>query len=131
MSGPKLLRPGKDHATDIRQELQEIGERNAVECKIGNAKRKLGLSLIIAKLQVTTGAMIGMDIFIPNMEKNEAGGFIVIRIRRNLHHSTICRKEATGNKHYFGGLNGGITTVQQTLINDPRKAFIYRLSGDF
>ena len=28
MSGPKLGRPGKDHAADIRQELQEIGERN-------------------------------------------------------------------------------------------------------
>ena len=69
MSGPKLGRPGKDHAADIRQELQEIGERNEVECKIGNGKRKLGLSLIMAKLQITAGSMIGMDIFILNMEK--------------------------------------------------------------
>lgn len=69
MSGPKLGRPGKDHAADIRQELQEIGERNEVECKIGNGKRKLGLSLIMEKLQITAGAMIGMDIFILNMEK--------------------------------------------------------------
>ena len=69
MSGPKLGRPGKDHAADIRQELQEIGERNVVECKIGNGKRKLGLSLIMAKLQITAGSMIGMDIFILNMEK--------------------------------------------------------------
>lgn len=69
MSGPKPGRPGKDHAADIRQELQEIGERNEVECKIGNGKRKLGLLLIMAKLQITAGAMIGMDIFILNMEK--------------------------------------------------------------
>ena len=32
-------------------------------------KRKLGLSRIMAKLAETTGAMIGMDIFILNMEK--------------------------------------------------------------
>ena len=69
MSGLKLGRPGKDHAADNRQDLQEIGERNEVECKIGNGKRKLGLSLIMAKLQITAGSMIGMDIFILNMEK--------------------------------------------------------------
>ena len=69
LSGPKLGRPGKDHLSDIRQELKEIGERNAVEGKFGNGKRKLGLALIMAKLQVTAGSMIGMDIFILNMEK--------------------------------------------------------------
>ena len=69
LSGPKLGRPGKDHVSDIRQELKEIGERNAVEGKFGNGKRKLGLALIMAKLQVTAGSMIGMDIFILNMEK--------------------------------------------------------------
>lgn len=69
MSGPRLGRPGKDHAADIRQELQEIGGRNVVEGKKGNGKRKLGLSLIMAKLQITTGVMIGMDIFILNMER--------------------------------------------------------------
>lgn len=69
LSGPKLGRPGKDQLSDIRQELREIGERNAVEGKFGNAKRKLGLSLIMAKLQITAGSMIGMDIFILNMEK--------------------------------------------------------------
>lgn len=69
LSGPKLGRPGKNHAEEIRQELQEIGERNVIECKFGNGKRKLGLSLIMAKLQITTGSMIGMDIFILNMER--------------------------------------------------------------
>ena len=48
MSDPKLGRPGKDHAANIRQEMQEIGERNKAECKIGNGKCKLGLSLVMA-----------------------------------------------------------------------------------
>ena len=36
------------------QELKKIGERNAVEGKFGNGKRKLGLNLIMAKLKETT-----------------------------------------------------------------------------
>ena len=69
LSGPKLGRPGKDHAEDLKTERKEIGERNAVEGKFGNGKRKLGLSLIMAKLKETAGTMITMDIFILNMER--------------------------------------------------------------
>ena len=69
LSGPKLGRPGKDHANELQQELQEVGERNAVEGKFGNGKRKLGLSLVMAKLKETAGTMITMDIFILNMER--------------------------------------------------------------
>ena len=69
ISGPRLGRPRKEHSGDVRQELKEIGERNAVEGKFGNGKRKLGLSLIMAKLKETAGSMIGMDIFILNMER--------------------------------------------------------------
>ena len=69
ISGPKLGRPGKGHSDDIRQELKETGERNAVEGKFGNGKRKLGLSRIMAKLKETAGSMIGIDIFILNMER--------------------------------------------------------------
>lgn len=69
ISGPKLGRPGKDHAEELRAELREAGERNAVEGKFGNGKRKLGLSLIMAKLKETAGTMITMDIFILNMER--------------------------------------------------------------
>ena len=69
ISGPRLGRPGKDQPADVRQELQEIGERNEVEGRFGNGKRKLGLSLIMAKLKETAGSMIAMDIFILNMER--------------------------------------------------------------
>ena len=50
-------------------ELKEIGERNVVEGKFGNAKRKLGLSRIMAKLENTTKSMIAMDFFILNIER--------------------------------------------------------------
>ena len=36
---------------DFCQDLKEIGENNAVEGKLGNGKRELGLSLIVAKLK--------------------------------------------------------------------------------
>ena len=68
LSGPKLGRPGKNQKEEIRQELKEIGERNAVEGKFGNGKRKLGLNLIMAKLKETAENMIWMDIFVLNME---------------------------------------------------------------
>ena len=68
LSGPKLGKPGKNHMEEMRQELKEMGERNAVEGKFGNAKRKLGLGLIMAKLKETTENMISMDIFVLNME---------------------------------------------------------------
>lgn len=69
LSGPKLGRPGKNYAEELRTERCEAGERNAVEGKFGNGKRKLGLSLIMAKLKETAGTMITMDIFILNMEQ--------------------------------------------------------------
>lgn len=69
ISGPKLGRRGKDQAEDLRTELLEAGERNAVEGKFGNGKRKFGLSLVMAKLKETAGTMITMDIFILNMER--------------------------------------------------------------
>lgn len=68
ISGPKLGKPGKNRREEIRQELKEIGERNTVEGKFGNGKRKLGLGLIMAKLRETTENMISMDIFVLNME---------------------------------------------------------------
>ena len=53
---------------EIRREIKEMGERNAVEGKSGNGKRKLGLGLIVAKLKETTENIISMDIFVLNME---------------------------------------------------------------
>ena len=61
------LRHSKDSEKQ-KEEYKEIGERNIVEGKFGNGKRKLGLSRIMAKLEETTENMISMDMFILNME---------------------------------------------------------------
>ena len=62
---------GMKHSKDpqeLKEEYKEIGERNIVEGKFGNAKRALGLGRIMAKLEETAGNMVTMDIFILNME---------------------------------------------------------------
>jgi hypothetical protein len=69
LSGPSLGRPGKNYEEELRIELQEVGERNAVEGKFGNGKRKLGMTLIMGKLKETACNMIAMDVFILNMER--------------------------------------------------------------
>ena len=43
-------------------------QRNAVEGKFGNGKRRLGLGRIMAKLRETTGSMVAMDLFVMNIE---------------------------------------------------------------
>ena len=69
ISGPRLGRPGKDYADELRQELKEIGERNAVEGKFGNGKRKFNLARIMAKLKETASTMIMRDVFVLNIER--------------------------------------------------------------
>ncbi len=44
-------------------------ERNAVEGKFGQGKRRYGLGLVRAKLVETSGSMIGMAILVMNLEK--------------------------------------------------------------
>ena len=68
MSGPKLGKPKADNSADIATELKEIGERNEVEGKFGTGKRKYGLNLIKAKLEVTARTDICMNLFVENLE---------------------------------------------------------------
>jgi hypothetical protein len=44
-------------------------ERNAVEGKFGQGKRRYGLGLIRGKLAETSGSMIGMAVLVMNLEK--------------------------------------------------------------
>jgi hypothetical protein len=44
-------------------------ERNAIEGKFGQGKRRYGLGLIRGKLAETSGSMIGMAILVMNLEK--------------------------------------------------------------
>jgi len=72
LSGPPLGRPPKDE--DLlremeRQERKDIGERNAVEGKFGEAKRFYGLGRIMARLRETSEAVVAMQLLVMNLEK--------------------------------------------------------------
>jgi IS5 family transposase len=70
LSGPKLGRPKRVVDPAERKQMREDElERNAVEGKFGQGKRRYGLGLIRAKLAETSGSMIGMAILVMNLEK--------------------------------------------------------------
>ena len=72
MSGPRLGRPKNDPellAEEKRQFLDDQRQRNAVEGKIGQGKRRFGLGLIREKLAVTQGSTITLNMLVMNLEK--------------------------------------------------------------
>ena len=56
-------------AEEKRQFLDDQRQRNAVEGKIGQGKRRFGLGLIREKLAVTQGATIALNVLVMNLEK--------------------------------------------------------------
>ncbi len=72
LSGPRLGRPKNDPelvAEARRQFADDQRQRNAVEGKIGQGKRRFGLGLIREKLAATQGSAIAMAILAMNLEK--------------------------------------------------------------
>ena len=72
LSGPRLGRPKNDPellAEDKRQFLDDQRQRNAVEGKIGQGKRRFGLGLIREKIAVTQGSTIALNVLVMNLEK--------------------------------------------------------------
>lgn len=72
ISGPKLGRPPKDEAEYQSQKLaeyKESGERNAVEGKFGEGKRRYGMDCISTKLKETSETQIQMIVFTMNVVK--------------------------------------------------------------
>lgn len=65
MTGPALGRP----KSGAEREKENASIRNAIEGKFGEAKRKYGLGRIMAKLDDTSGSVIGMIILVMNLEK--------------------------------------------------------------
>ena len=49
--------------------IDDQRRRNAVEGKIGEAKRRYGLGLIREKLSVTRGSTIAMNVLVMNLQK--------------------------------------------------------------
>jgi IS5 family transposase len=72
LSGPRLGRPKNDPelvAAEKQQFIDDQRERNAVEGKIGQGKRRYGLGLIREKLAATQGSSIAMNILVMNLQK--------------------------------------------------------------
>lgn len=72
MNGPKLGRPPKDKTVYDQQKLlerNEAGERNAIEGKFGEAKRRYGLDRVMARLSDTSNTTIHLTILMMNLKK--------------------------------------------------------------
>jgi len=71
LSGPALGRPPKDgRASEQRQVTkQDAGERNAIEGKFGEGKRKYGLDRIRARLTKTSESVITLQLLVMNLER--------------------------------------------------------------
>ena len=72
LSGPRLGRPKNDPelvAAEKQQFIDDQRQRNAVEGKIGQRKRRFGLGLIREKLAITQGSMIALNVLVMNLEK--------------------------------------------------------------
>ena len=72
LSGPRLGRPKSDPelvAAEKKQFIDDQRQRNAVEGKIGECKRRYGLGLIREKLRATQGSSIAMKLLVMNLQK--------------------------------------------------------------
>ncbi|MES7591077.1 transposase, partial [Cutibacterium acnes] len=70
LSGPKLGRPSKEDQKDHKTlENSDASERNAVEGKFGEGKRRYGLGLIRSRLQDTSETVIALQFLIMNIEQ--------------------------------------------------------------
>jgi len=81
LSGPKLGRPSINQQKNTEQkriERQDHAERNAIEGKFGEGKRKYGLGLIQARLKQTGETVIALQFFIMNIEKILRDSFLPI-----------------------------------------------------
>lgn len=72
LSGPRLGRPKSDPqllAEEKKQFLDDQRQRNAVEGKIGQGKRRYGLDLTREKLATTQGSAIALNVLVMNLDK--------------------------------------------------------------
>ncbi|MFM7641219.1 MAG: transposase, partial [Cyanobium sp.] len=72
LSGPRLGRPKTAPqllAAEKKQFLDDQRQRNAVEGKIGQGKRRYGLDLIREKLSTTQGSAIALNVLVMNLDK--------------------------------------------------------------
>jgi len=94
ISGPPLGRPKKRtdaNAADLKKEkqiqYQDELDRNAIEGKFGQGKRRFTLGLIMAKLARTSEAVISMSFIVMNLEKILSLLFCFL----SYHYQTYCQ----------------------------------------
>jgi hypothetical protein len=71
LSGPRLGRPLVDKVLQREQrrlERQDASERNAVESKFGEGKRRYGLARVMARLKETAESVICLQFLVMNLE---------------------------------------------------------------
>ncbi|WP_157833515.1 transposase, partial [Desulfotruncus alcoholivorax] len=71
LSGPKLGRPPANKEIEKEQkrlERQDASERNAVEGKFGEGKRRYSLARIMARLKETSESVICLQFLVMNLE---------------------------------------------------------------
>lgn len=71
LSGPALGRPPKEGPTPAQKQItkHDAGERNAIEGKFGEGKRKYGLGCIRARLEQTSESVITLQLLVMNLER--------------------------------------------------------------
>lgn len=71
LSGPALGRKPKNGPTSEERQVvkQDTGERNAIEGKFGEGKRKYGLGCIRARLAKTSESVITLQLLVMNLER--------------------------------------------------------------
>lgn len=71
LSGPRLGRPPKDEqkSEDQKQGRIDASERNQIEGKFGEGKRKFGLGRIRARLANTSQTVIALQFLVMNLER--------------------------------------------------------------
>jgi len=68
LSGPPLGRPPKSISAEKKQAMADESIRNTVEGKFGQAKRRFGLSRVMAKLAGTSAAQISLSFLVMNLD---------------------------------------------------------------
>ena len=85
MSGPKLGRPPKDktlYREQLRVERKESGERSAIECDFGVAKRRYTLGCVMTRLQHTSEVSIHVTVLTMNLFRKLRLSFVLL-LRRD------------------------------------------------
>ncbi len=82
----------------MQQFIDDQRQRNAVEGKIGQGKRRFGLGVIREKLAVTQGSSIAMNVLVMNLEKLLELLFILFASWLQL---LLCSQPGKGSRFVF------------------------------